>query len=158
MSVETPSQFLFIAGHLRDRSSGDSTKIQLGHGIWGLRTQLIRDNLAKFLTPTSKGLVYVLKVGIAAEFDIVSPVLSFGEMDELIRDEVREEARYGFIRIRPTRQWEQPSPELSLTLLGKVLQVEDRVELTRRLNLGMHGLSDDQIGAILAGLQAESNI
>ena len=62
------SHFLFIAGALRERTSQESAELQLGAGIWGLCTALIRDNLQKFLTPESHGLVYVLKEGIRAEF------------------------------------------------------------------------------------------
>ena len=60
------SHFLFIAGALRERSSPESAELQLGAGIWGLCTALIRDNLQKFLTPESHGLVYVLKEGISS--------------------------------------------------------------------------------------------
>ncbi len=99
------SHFLFIAAALRERSSQDSAELQLGAGIWGLCTTLIRDNLQKFLTPESHGFVYVLKEGICAEFAIASPVLPAQALDDFLKDEVRTEARYGFVRITPVRRW-----------------------------------------------------
>ena len=101
------SHFLFIAGALRERTSQESAELQLGAGIWGLCTALIRDNLQKFLAQDSHGLVYVLKEGIRAEFTITSPVQPFQALDELLKDEVRTEARYGFVRVTPLRRWQK---------------------------------------------------
>lgn len=145
------SHFLFIAGALRERSSLDSAELQLGAGIWGLCTALIRDNLQKFLTPDSHGLVYVLKEGIRAEFSIVSPVQPFQALDELLKDEVRTEARYGFVRVRPVRRWQAHAPECQ-ALLQQVLGIEEQSELSRRLALGMHRLTDAEYRTIVERL------
>ncbi len=145
------SHFLFIAGALRERSSQDSAELQLAAGIWGLCTALIRDNLQKFLTSDSHGLVYVLKGGICAEFAITSPVQPFGALDDLLKDEVRTEARFGFVRVRPVRRWDSSAPE-SQTLLQKVLGVTEQAELSRRLSLGMHRLTEEEYQAIVAAL------
>lgn len=148
------SHFLFIAGALRERTSPESAELQLGAGIWGLCTALIRDNLQKFLTPGSHGLVYVLKEGIRAEFSIVSPVQPFQALDELVKDELRTEARYGFVRVTPVRRWEGNAPECQI-LLQRVLGIEEQSELSRRLSLGMHRLSHEEYRAIVEGLGAE---
>ena len=95
--------------------------------------------------------MYVVKEGISAQFKIVSQILPFDALDEFTRDELRAEARYGFVRVRLLQQW-QSSPEASLGLLNRVLEVPDRAELSRRLNLGMHRLTEDQYDAILKGL------
>ena len=145
------SHFLFIAGALRERSSLDSAELQLGAGIWGLCTALIRDNLQKFLTPESHGLVFVLKEGIRAEFSIASSVQPFQDLDELLKDEVRTEARYGFVRIATLRRWQGHAPDCH-ALLQRVLGIEEQSELTRRLSLGMHRLTDEEFRAILEGL------
>ncbi|CAE6736737.1 hypothetical protein [Nitrospira defluvii] len=145
------SHFLFIAGALRERSSLDSAELQLGAGIWGLCTALIRDNLQKFLTPDSHGLVYVLKEGIRAEFLIVSPVQPFQALDELLKDEVRTEARYGFVRVRPVRRWQAHAPDCQ-ALLQQVLGIEEQSELSRRLALGMHRLTDAEYRTIVERL------
>jgi hypothetical protein len=145
------SHFLFIAGALRERSSQESAEIQLGAGIWGLCTALIRDNLQKFLTPVSHGLVYVLKEGICAEFAITSPVLPMQDLDDFLKDEVRTEARYGFVRVSPVRRWQGNAPDCQV-LLQRVLHIEESAELTRRLSLGMHRLADKEYEAILEGL------
>ncbi len=145
------SHFLFIAGALRERSSLDSAELQLGAGIWGLCTALIRDNLQKFLTPDSHGLVYVLKEGIRAEFSIVSPVQPFQALDELLKDEVRTEARYGFVRVRPVRRWQAHAPDCQ-ALLQQVLGIEEQSELSRRLALGMHRLTDAEYQTIVERL------
>ncbi len=145
------SHFLFIAGALRERSSLDSAELQLGAGIWGLCTALIRDNLQKFLTPDSHGLVYVLKEGIRAEFSIVSPVQPFQALDELLKDEVRTEARYGFVRVRPVRRWQAHAPDCQ-SLLQQVLGIEEQSELSRRLALGMHRLTDAEYQTIVERL------
>lgn len=145
------SHFLFIAGALRERNSLDSAELQLGAGIWGLCTALIRDNLQKFLTPDSHGLVYVLKEGIRAEFSIVSPVQPFQALDELLKDEVRTEARYGFVRVRPVRRWQAHAPDCQ-ALLQQVLGIEEQSELSRRLALGMHRLTDAEHRTIVERL------
>ena len=117
------SHFLFIAGALRERSSQDSAELQLGAGIWGLCTALIRDNLQKFLTPESHGFVYVLKEGICAEFAIASPILPVQALDDFLKDEVRTEARYGFVRITPVRRWQGNAQECQV-LLQRVLDIQ----------------------------------
>lgn len=147
------SHFLFIAGALRERSSPESAELQLGAGIWGLCTALIRDNLQKFLTPESHGLVYVLKEGIRAEFAIVSPVQPFQALDELLKDEVRTEARYGFVRVEPLQRWPGNAPDCQV-LLQRVLGIEEQAELSRRLSLGMHRLTDEEYRSIREGLGA----
>ncbi|WHZ22426.1 MAG: hypothetical protein OJF47_001538 [Nitrospira sp.] len=147
------SHFLFIAGALRERSSQDSAELQLGAGIWGLCTALIRDNLETFVTPQSHGLVYVLKGGICAEFAIVSPVQPFQALDDFLKDELRTEARYGFVRVAPVRRWQGHVQDCQ-TLLQRVLGIEEQTELTRRLSLGMHRLTDEEYQAILEGLGA----
>ncbi|MCC2639901.1 MAG: hypothetical protein K0S45_314 [Nitrospira sp.] len=149
------SHFLFIAGALRERSSQDSAELQLNAGIWGACTPLIRDNLEKFLTPESRGLVYVLKEGICAEFTIVSPVQPFQVLDEFLKDELRTEARYGFVRATPLRRWQTNAPDCQ-ALLQRVLGIAEQAELTRRLNLGMHRLSDEEYRAIVDGLDSSS--
>ncbi len=141
------SHFLFAAAALRERSSLESAELQLRHRLWGCCTALIQHNLSKFLVPESRGLVYVLKVGLCAEFRIISPVLAPHEMDELLRDELRTEARFGFVRVEPTRSW-QSTPQESHALLQTVLQIPDQAELTRRLGLGMHRLTDEEYRAI----------
>ncbi|MBA2485185.1 MAG: hypothetical protein H0V35_03645 [Nitrospira sp.] len=145
------SHFLFIAGALRERTSQDSAELQLGAGIWGLCTTLIRDNLQKFLSPESHGLVYVLKEGICAEFAITSPVLPVQALDDFLKDEVRTEARYGFVRVTPVRRWQGSAPDCQV-LLQRALGIEEPTELTRRLSLGMHRLSNAEHQAILEGL------
>ena len=149
--MENPSHFLFIVGATPERSSSESAERQLKHQLWGLRTALIRDNLKSYLSPTSRGLVYVLKVGICVEFQIISEVCPLDAMDEFLKDELRNETRYGYVQVQLVRQW-QSSTEKSLELLATVLQAPDRGELTRRLNLGMHGLSQLQYEQIVAGL------
>jgi hypothetical protein len=151
MADLSPTHFLFIAGAFKERSSRQSAEVQLGQGIWGLRSAIIRDNLRRYLSPDARGLVYILKEGIRVEFAIVSEVLSFQDLDEFVRDEVRTEARYGCVKVRPTRQWAS-SAEESLGLLERVLKIPDKAELTRRLNLGMHGLTQDQYSRIVQAL------
>src|SRR5262245_63849124 len=87
------SHFLFVAGSLRERTSEKSAELQLGHGLWGLCTGLIRTNLQTYLEAESSGLVYVLKVGLCAEFRIVPPVLDFSALDPFRSDELRTEDR-----------------------------------------------------------------
>jgi len=141
------SHFLFVAGALRERSSQASAELQLAHALWGLRTALIRDNLRTYLTAHSCGLVYVLKQGLCVEFAIQSPVLPPEDLDEFVRDELREETRYGFVRVAGGQQWQSTS-EASLALLQWVLEVPEQAELTRRLNLGMHRLTQAQYEAM----------
>jgi hypothetical protein len=145
------SHFLFIAGALRERNSQASAEIQLSHEVWGLRTALIRDNLRTYLTADSCGLVYVLKLGICAGFSIVSEVLPPERLDEFVREELREETRYGFVRVQRTSQWAS-TPESSQALLHRILEVPDQGELTRRLNLGMHRLTQEQYEALIKAL------
>lgn len=150
-SAPTPRHFLFVAGPTKGRTAAESVQVQLEHGIWGLRTSLIKDNLQRFLAKQAHGLVYVVKEGLRVEFEITSDVCAFGDLDDLLRDEVRGEAWCGFLRMRPIRLWDSSSQE-SLALLERVLGVPDRAELTRRLNLGMHGLTEAQFEAILEGV------
>ncbi len=146
-----PRHFLFVAGPTTGRSAAESVQVQLEHGIWGLRTALIKENLRHLLPKQAHGLVYVVKEGLRVEFEITSEVRAFGDLDDLLRDEVRAEAWYGFVRMRPIRLWDSSAHE-SLTLLTRVLGVPDRAELTRRLNLGMHGLTEAQFEGILEGV------
>ena len=145
------SHFLFVSGALRERTSLASAELQLAHGLWGLRTALIRDNLGAYLTDHSCGLVYVLKMGVYAGFTIVSGILPPDRLDELVRDELRAETQYGFVRVTPLQTWKTTTEE-SLALLQTVLDVPDRTELARRLNLGMHRLTQDQYEDLVKGL------
>lgn len=145
------SHFLFTAATLRERSSLESAELQLRHGLWGCCTGLIRENLGQYLVPASHGLVYVLKVGLCAEFRILSPVLPIQEMDEFVRDEVRTEAKFGFVRVATTRRWAS-SPQASHALLQEILRIPDQAELTRRLSLGMHRLTDAEYRSIVERL------
>ncbi|ALA57765.1 hypothetical protein [Nitrospira moscoviensis] len=145
------SHFLFTAATLRERSSLDSAELQLSHRLWGCCTALIQHNLAAYLTAESHGLVYVLKAGLCAEFRIVSPVLRLQDMDDLLREDLRTEARYGFIRVEPIRRW-RSTPQESHALLQEILQIPDQAELTRRLSLGMHRLTDAEYQAIVQRL------
>ncbi len=145
------SHFLFTAATLRERSSRDSAEVQLRHGVWGCCTALIQQNLAKYLAPHSHGLVYVLKVGLCAEFRILSPVLSFRDLDDFVQEDLRTEARFGFVRVVPTRRW-TVSPQASHALLQEVLQIPDQTELTRRLTLGMHRLEEQEYRTLIESL------
>lgn len=147
------SHFLFVAGALRERTSEESAELQLGHGLWGLCTGLIRANLQTYLDEQSHGLVYVLKVGLCAEFQIVPPVLDFSALDAFLSDELRTEARFGFVRIDGVRRLSCSSAE-SQSLLLNVLQIPDQAELTRRLTLGMHRLTQAEYEAIMQGATA----
>jgi hypothetical protein len=144
------SHFLFVAGALRERTSQESAELQLGHSLWGLCTGLIRTNLQTYLDAQSRGLVYVLKVGLCAEFHIVSPVLEFSVLDAFLSDELRTETRFGFVRINGVRRL-ACSSAASQALLLTVLQITDQAELTRRLTLGMHRLSQSEYDAIMQG-------
>ena len=142
------SHFLFVAGALRERTSEESAELQLGHGLWGLCTGLIRTNLHAYLDAESRGLVYVLKVGLYAEFQMVSPVLDFSVLDAFLSDDLRTEARFGFVRIGGVRRL-VCSSAASQTLLLNVLQIADQAELTRRLRLGMHRLTQAEYDGII---------
>jgi len=144
------SHFLFVAGALRERTSEESAELQLGNSLWGLCTGLIRTNLQTYLDARSRGLVYVLKAGLCAEFQIVSPVVDFSELDAFLSDELRTEARFGFVRIDGIGRF-ACSSAASLMLLLNVLQIADQAELTRRLKLGMHRLTQAEYDAILRG-------
>ena len=146
------SDFLFIVPALRERTSEASADLQLSHGLWGLCTALIRSNLQTYLTPQSRGLVYVLKVGLCAEFNIVPPVQDFSVLDEFLKDELRTEARHGFVRIDGIKRWTW-SAHASQALLLRALSIQDQTELTRRLSLGMHRLTPEQYEAILTGIR-----
>ncbi|WP_447598749.1 hypothetical protein [Nitrospira sp. Nam80] len=145
------SHFLFIAGALRERSSVESAECQLSAGIWGLCTGLIRDNLERFLTPQSHGLVYVLKTGICADFRIVSGIQPYAALDDLLKDELRTEARYGFVRIEVLSRYRSSAGQ-SQALMQSVLNVPDQAELTRRLTLGMHRLTEEEYRSLLSEL------
>ena len=147
------SHFLFVAGALRERTSEESTELQLGHGLWGLCTGLIRTNLQAYLDAESRGLVYVLKVGLCAEFQILSPVLDYSALDAFLSDELRTEARFGFVQIGRVRRL-ICSSAVSQALLLSVLQIADQAELTRRLRLGMHRLTQAEYDAIMQGATA----
>jgi hypothetical protein len=147
------SHFLFVAGALRERTSEESAELQLGHGLWGLSTGLIRTNLHTYLDAESRGLVYVLKVGLYAEFQIVSPVLDFSALDAFLSDDLRTEAKFGFVRIGGIRRL-ACSSAASQALLLSVLQIADQAELARRLRLGMHRLTHVEYDAIIRGLTA----
>lgn len=144
------SHFLFVAGALRERTSEESAELQLGHSLWGLCTGLIRTNLQTYLDAQSRGLVYVLKVGLCAEFQILSPVLDFSALDAFLSDELRTEARFGFVRIGGVCRLACPSA-VSQSLLLNVLQIADQAELSRRLTLGMHRLTQAEYDAIMLG-------
>lgn len=149
------SHFLFVAGALRERTSVESAELQLSRGLWGLCTELIRTNLHTYLDAGSRGLVYVLKVGIYAEFRIMPPVLDFSALDAFLSDELRTEARFGFVQIEEVRRLECSSV-MSQSLLLNVLQIADQAELTRRLKLGMHRLTQAEYDAIMQGVTAEA--
>jgi hypothetical protein len=148
------SHFLFVAGALRERTSEESADFQLGHGLWGLCTELIRTNLQTYLTVQSHGLVYVLKTGLCAEFQIVPPVLDFSALDAFLRDDLKTEARFGFVRIDRVRGL-VCTTAASQALLLNVLQIDDQAELTRRLRLGMHRLTQMEYDAIMQGIAGE---
>ena len=146
------SDFLFIVPALRERTSEESADLQLSRGLWGLCTPLIRSNLYTYLTPRSRGLVYVLKVGLCAQFNLVPPVQDFSVLDEFLKDELRTEARHGFVRIDGIKRWTW-SAHASQMLLLRELNIPDQAELTRRLALGMHRLTPEEYEAILGGIR-----
>ena len=145
------SHSLFTAAAWRERTSEESAELQLSHRVWGLCTSLIRTNLQTYLNPQSRGLVYVLKIGLCAGFTIVSPPQDFPSLDEFLKDELRSEARYGFVRIDTIRRWTWSSHG-SQALLLRVLQIPDQAELTRRLALGMHRLTQEEYDAIATAI------
>ena len=147
------NHFLFVAGALRERTSEESAELQLGHCLWGLCTELIQKNLGTYLDTESRGLVYVLKAGICAEFQLVPPVLEFSALDAFLGDELRTEARFGFVRIDGVRRFTYSSAA-SQSLLLNVLQIADQAELTRRLRLGMHRLTQIEYETIMQGVTA----
>ena len=149
------SHFLFVAGALRERTSEESAELQLRHGLWGLCTELIRTNLHTYLNVESRGLIYVLKVGIYAEFQMVSPVLDFSALDAFLSDELRTEARFGFVRIEGVRRLACTSAA-SQALLRNVLRIADQDEFARRLRLGMHRLTQAEYDAIIRGTMGET--
>jgi hypothetical protein len=149
------SHFLFVAGALRERTSEESAELQLGHELWGLCTGLIRTNLQTYLDAESRGLLYVLKTGLCAEFQINLPVLDFSSLDAFLSDELRTEARFGFVRIGEVRRL-ACSSATSQALLLNVLQIADQAELTRRLKLGMHRLTQAEYDAIMQGVTASN--
>ncbi len=149
------SHFLFIAGALRERTSEESAELQLSHGLWGLCTSLIQTNLRMYLTPESRGLVYVLKVGLCAEFQIASPVLGPSDLDPFLKDELRTETRFGLVRIKEVRRWGLSSAA-SQTVLLNVLQIPDQAELSRRLTLGMHRLTQAEYETIMKEMQQQA--
>ena len=146
------SHFLFVVPGLRERTSEVSADLQLSHGLWGLCTALIRSNLETYLTPESRGLVYVLKIGLCARFTMVPPIQEFSVLDEFLKDELRTEARHGFIRIDGIQRWTW-SAQASQALLLRVLQISDQTELSRRLALGMHRLTPEEYEAIWSGIR-----
>ncbi|HKR79244.1 MAG TPA: hypothetical protein VJR69_06035 [Nitrospira sp.] len=145
------SHFLFIVPALRERTSEESAELQLSQGVWGLCTALIRSNLQTYLTPESRGLVYVLKVGLCAEFVLVPPINDFSALDEFVKDELRTEARHGFVRIDAIKRWTW-SAHASQALVMQVLKIQDQ-ELARRFALGMHRLTIDEYEAIRKGIR-----
>jgi hypothetical protein len=145
------SHFLFVAGALRERTSEESAELQLGHELWGLCTELIRTNLQTYLDTESRGLLYVLKAGLCAEFQIMLPVLEFSSLDAFLSDELRTEARFGFVRIGGVRRF-SCSSAISQALLLDVLKISDQAELARRLRLGMHRLTQAEYDVIIRGV------
>lgn len=146
------SHFLFVAGALRERSSRESAELQLSHQVWGLRSALIGENVQRYLSAESCGLVYVLKEGLCAQFSISTGVLPLDRLDSFVSDELRTEARYGYVSITGVRRL-QSSTEHSLASLKRILEVPDQAELTRRLNLGMHRLTQEQYDALLKAVE-----
>jgi hypothetical protein len=96
--------------------------------------------------------VYVLKIGLCAEFKLMPPVQDFSGLDEFLKDELRTEARHGFVRIDGVKRWTW-SAHASQVLLLRVLKISDQAELTRRLALGMHRLMPEEYDAILTGIR-----
>ena len=72
-----------------------------------------------------------------------------------MKDEFSAEAPHGFIQIEVLRRYGSSAAH-SQTLLQSVLNVPDQTELTRRVNLGMHRLTEEEYQAVLGGLKAET--
>ncbi|MFO0768520.1 MAG: hypothetical protein U0231_17490 [Nitrospiraceae bacterium] len=144
------SHFLFVAGALRERTSQESADLQMGACLWGLRTDLIRNNLQNS-SRLSLTAWFMFSRGICAEFAIVSAVQPFTALDDLLKDEFRAEARYGFVQVKPVRRWASSAPECQ-ALLQQVLSVPEQAEFARRLSLGMHRLTEEEYRAIVEGL------
>ena len=64
-------------------------------------------------------------------------------------------ARFGFVRIEGVRRL-ACSSAASQALLLNVLQIADQAELTRRLRLGMHRLTQAEYDAIMRGAMGEA--
>jgi hypothetical protein len=79
-------------------------------------------------------------------------VKDFSTLDEFLKDELRTEARHGFVRIDGIRRWTW-SAHASQALLLRALRIEDQPELTRRLALGMHRLTAEEYEAIRTGIR-----
>lgn len=145
------SHFLFVAGAFPARSSLSSAETQLTHGIWGIRTPAMRDILHQYATAESRGLVYVLKSGILAGFKIDSGVLPPESLDALVRDELRDETKFGFVRITPLQTW-PPFSEKSQAVLQELWQLRDRQELLHRLDHLIDRLTPEQYDTIIKAL------
>ncbi len=97
----------------------------------------------------------MLKAGICANFRVASGIQSYAALDDLMKDELKTEARYGFIRIEVLGRYDSSAGQ-SQNLLQSVLNVPDQAELTRRLTLDMHRLTEEEYQALLGGLKSES--
>jgi len=97
----------------------------------------------------------VLKVGLCAEFQIASLVLGPSDLDPFLKDELRTETRFGFVRIKEVRRWGLSSAA-SQTVLLNVLQIPDQAELSRRLTLGMHRLTQAEYETIVKEMQQQA--
>jgi hypothetical protein len=93
----------------------------------------------------------VLKIGLCAGFNMIPPVQDFAALDEFLKDELRTEARYGFVRIDDISRWTW-SVQASQALLLRVLTIPEQ-ELTRRFALGMHRLTVEEYEAIRTGIR-----
>jgi len=74
-------------------------------------------------------------------------------LDAFLSDELRTEARFGFVQIGSVRRLICSSAG-SQALLLSVLQIPDQAELMRRLRLGMHRLTQAEYEAIMQGATA----
>ena len=83
------------------------------------------------------------------------PVLEFSALDAFLGDELRTEARFGFVQIDGVRRL-TCSSAASQSLLLNVLQITDQAELARRLRLGMHRLTQTEYDAIIRGVTGET--
>jgi hypothetical protein len=84
---------------------------------------------------------------------MVPPALDFSALDAFLSDDLRTEARFGFVRIKGVRRIAHSSAA-SQALLLNVLQIADQAELARRLRLGMHRLTQSEYDAIILGVTA----